>query len=132
MTAKVGRQIRFFWGGNSPGDEIQGVQQKSVQLNGAAIDVTSDDSNGWRELLTVAATNQVSISISGVTKDTRLITDWAAGNRTQQARFEYPDGSSVSGVFYLESYTDTGPYNNAATFQAALLSSGVITYTPGS
>jgi predicted secreted protein len=131
MTAHIGREIKFYWGGNSPADEIQGVREKSVALSGTAINVTADESNGWRALLALSAEDEVSINISGVTKDVRLKNDWFAGTRTQSVTIEYPDGGIISGTFFLQTYTDTGPYNNAMTFQAALLSSGIVTYTPG-
>lgn len=131
MTGRIGREVKFTWGGDSPADEIPGIREKSVALSGTAINVTSDESGGWRELLTMSAEDEVAINISGVTKSTTLKTDWFAGTRTRVATLEYPDGSRLSGTFYLQTYTDTGPYNNAMTFQAALLSSGIVTYTPG-
>jgi predicted secreted protein len=130
MVANVGRALGFTWGGNSPGDSIQGIREKSISMNGEPIDVTSDEDGGWRTLLTnISAENQVSISISGVTKDRRLITDWYAGNRTQAATIEFPDGDILTGMFYLQSLSETGPYNDAATFQAEIISTGVVTYT---
>jgi predicted secreted protein len=131
MTGFIGREVKFFWGGNSPADEIAGVREKSVAISGAGIDVTADDSSGWRELLSMAAIDEVSINISGVTKDRRLKTDWFNGTRTQTATLEYPDGTIISGTFFLQSFTDTGSYNNAMTFQAAVVSTGVVSYTPG-
>lgn len=130
MAAAIGRQVEFLWGGNSPADEIQGIREKSVAMNGEPVDVTSDDNDGWRELLTVAAENQVSISLSGVTKDNRLKTAWFTGARTEPCTIRYPDGGQISGNFFLSTYTDTGPYNDALTFEAEVVSTGIVTYTP--
>lgn len=129
MVGKVGRRIKFRWG--TPPAEIPGVREKGVTLNGEAIDVSADDSNGWRELLTDPAEQQVDISLSGVTKTHTLKTDWFAGSRTKYAEIEYDDGAKISGTFYLSNYTETGVYNDAATFEATLQSSGVVTYAPG-
>jgi predicted secreted protein len=130
MTAYVGREIELYWGGNSPADSIAGIREKAISMNGEPIDITSDDSAGWRELIAnTSAENQVSISISGVSKDRRLITDWYAGNRTQNATIGFPGGDSFSGDFYLQSLSETGPYNDAVTFQAEIISTGVVTYT---
>lgn len=125
MTANAGRAIELTWGGAA----IAGVREKGVALNGAPIDIGSDDSLGWRELLAdAAAENQVTISISGVTKSFALKQDWFRGTRMKTVTITYPDGGVLSGDFYLATYTDTGPYNDATTFQAELQSSGVIAF----
>lgn len=129
MAARAGRKIKFRWG--TPPAEIPGVKEKGITLNGEAIDISADDSNGWRELLADPAEQQVDVSLSGVTKDHRLKADWFAGARTKYAEFEYDDGTKISGQFYLSNYTETGVYNDAATFEATLQSTGVIAYAPG-
>jgi TP901-1 family phage major tail protein len=136
MAATVGRAVTFLWGDDSPQEEIPGVREKGIELSGEAIDITSDDSDGWRELLSVPAQNEVNISISGVTKNTTLEADWFAGTRTQAATIEYrtPTGTliaSITGTFYLATYTNTGNYNDAVTFEAELQSTGVVSFTPG-
>jgi predicted secreted protein len=130
MAGNVGRSTTFYWGGDSPADEILGVREKAISMNGEPIDVTADDSAGWREVITdTAAENQVSISLTGVVKDRRMITDWYAGRRTQPARIVFDGGDSITGTFFLQSLSETGPYNDASTFQAEIISSGVVTYT---
>ena len=131
MAGRVGRQVTFFFGGNSPGDQILGVREKSVTFNGDPIDVTSDEDSGDRTLLeNISAQDEVEISVSGVTKDTRIKQAWTNTQRTQPITLEYPDGSQLSGTFFLSSYSETEPYNDASTFEATLMSSGAVTYTP--
>lgn len=131
MAGMVGRQIRLNFGGDSPADEIPGVREKSVALNGEPIDVTSDEDAGKRTLLeNISAQDEVNISVSGVTKSARLRQAWFDNHRTQPCSIEYPDGATISGTFFLQSYTETGPYNDAVTFEAELMSSGTVTYTP--
>lgn len=127
MAATVARRIALTWGGTA----IQGVREKSAALNGEPIDITSDDDEGWRKLLTDPAQQQVDISVSGVTKTDALKRDWFDGNTQKTAVFTYPDGGVITGTFMLINYTDTGPYNDAVTFEAQLQSSGEVTYTPG-
>src|SRR5262245_19834209 len=115
MAAKVGRKIKFRWG--TPPAEIPGVREKGVTLNGEGIDVTGDDSDGWRELLSEPAQNQVEISLSGVTKSHALKVDWFAGTRTKLAEVEYADVAKITGSFFLSNYAETGTYNDAATFE---------------
>lgn len=126
MAASAGRQVEFEWN-SAP---VEGVREKGIALNGEAIDITSDDSAGWRELLSVSAQDEVEITLSGVTKDQILKTDWFAGTRTRTVNITYPNGDIISGSFFLASYTDTGPYNDATTFEATLQSTGVVSFTP--
>jgi predicted secreted protein len=131
MAARAGRQVTFFFGGNSPGDQILGVREKGLECNGDPINITSDEDSGVRTLLeNLSAEDTVNLSISGVTKDTRLKEAWFDGERTQAITLNYPDGSSLTGTFYLVSYAETDPYNEATTFQASLQSSGTVTFTP--
>ncbi len=132
MAAAAGRQVTFLWGDESPQVEIPGVREKGIELNGEPIDITSDDDNGWRSLLSIAAESQVNINISGVTKNARLKVDWLNGDRLQQVTINWPDGGILTGTFFLASMTETATYNAAMVFEAALQSSGIVTYTPGS
>jgi predicted secreted protein len=127
MAAQVGRDLGFTWNGAS----VAGIQEKGISLNGEPIDITSGENNGKRALLAVAAQDEVSISISGITKSRVLLADWFAGTRTRTVVMTYDDGSTITGTFFLQSYTDTGPYNAAVTFEAQLLSTGTIVYTAG-
>lgn len=122
----AGRDLELTWNAAA----IGGVREKSITINGEPIDVTSDDDDGWRNLLTVAGQNQIDVSISGVTKSHALKADWFAGTRTRAVVITYPDGDTISGNFFLSAYTETGTYNDATTFEATLMSDGVITYTP--
>jgi predicted secreted protein len=126
MPGFIGRKIILTWNGVS----VDGVREKGISLNGEPIDVTDDDSDGWRQLLEEAGENQINISLSGVTKDDVLMKDWFAGTRTRTATLTYPDGRIISGTFFLATFSDTGPYNDATTFEAELQSSNEATYTP--
>jgi predicted secreted protein len=128
MAAFVGRNIAFTWNGNS----IAGVRSKALSLNGAPINVTSGEDAGKRQLLTVSAEDEVNITIQGVSKDRYLQDDWFAGNRTRTGVMTFPDGTIISGSFFLASFAPTGTYNDATTFQAELQLTGNWSYTPGS
>lgn len=134
MAGIVGRQVRFYFGGNSPADEILGVREKGIECAGEPIDITSDDDAGVRTLIeNLSAQDEVNISLSGVTKDLRLKNAWFDGERTQPCTLVYPGAfGTMSGTFFLANYNETGPYNDAMTFEATLQSSGVVTFTPGS
>lgn len=126
MAANVGRSVIMVWGA----DEIPGVREKGVKLDGTPVDVTSDEDGGWATLLTIAGENKVEISISGVTKSPHLKADWFAGTRTKALSLTYPDGRELSGSFFLSSFTEKMPYKDAMTFEATLMSSGMVAFTP--
>jgi TP901-1 family phage major tail protein len=135
MTANVGRTIIVFWGDEDPQPAVAGIKEKSVSFSGEAVDITNDDSGGWRELLDAAGVNGVEISCSGVALDDTLRADWfsgasATGKRMQKAAFQYKDGGKIAGTFYLQEYSETGNHDDQITFEATFLSSGVVTYTP--
>jgi TP901-1 family phage major tail protein len=127
MPANTGRSVAFAWD-NAP---VLGLREKGLSLNGEAIDITSDEDSGWRTTLAAAGQNEVNVSLSGVTKDRRLRDAWFSGNRTKVASLTYPDGSVISAQFYLASYSEGTPYNDAVSFDAEIQSTGVVTYTPG-
>lgn len=126
MPGFVGRRIVLTWGGQ----EIEGVQQKGIALSGTPVDVTSDDNDGWRSVLAEPGQNEVTLSLSGVTKSQVLKEDWFAGERTKAVAITYPDGGQIAGQFYLSTYTDNGPFAAGTTFDCELMSTGVVTYTP--
>lgn len=126
MAAKVGRKVTFQWNSAT----IAGVREKGASCNGAPVNVSSDESDGWQELLTDPGEDAVTISLSGVTKGTTLKSDWFARTRTRAVEIGYLDGGTLTGNFFLASYNEGMPYNDAVTFEAELQSAGEITYTP--
>jgi TP901-1 family phage major tail protein len=135
MTANVGRATMLFWGDESPQPLVAGVREKGITLNGEAVDITNDDSAGWRSLLDKAGVNSVDIPVSGVLVGDVLRADWfagasAIGSRMQAARFVFHDGGELNGNFYLQNYSETGAHDGEITFEASFMSNGVVTYTP--
>lgn len=130
MTAAVGRNITLTWGSDSPPQAIAGVKEKTLTLNNEPIDITSDDDAGWRSLLGTPGQKQVELKVSGVTKDRKLLADWFADQLTQAAILTYEDGAVMSGNFFLSEYSDKGNFKDATAFDATLMSTGVIAYTP--
>lgn len=130
MAASVGREVTLTWGNSSPALAIAGVKQKDLSISGEPIDITSDDDNGWRTLLSVPGQKHIELKVSGVTKAHTLMTDWFNGDLTQAVVLTYADGATLTGDFYLSEYGDKGSYKDAVTFDATLMSTGVISFTP--
>jgi TP901-1 family phage major tail protein len=135
MVAILGRTITVYWGDESPQPAVAGIREKGVTGSGEPVDQTNDDSDGWRALIDAAQVNTVDFSASGVLLNDTLRADWfagasAEGRRMQAATFEYPDGGTISGTFYLSEYAETGNHDGEVTFEATWNNSGAVTYTP--
>lgn len=130
MTANVGRTTKVYRGAASPQPLVAGVREKGVTANGEAVDITNDDSAGWRRLLNEAGVNSVDIPVSGVLDDDTLRQEWFSNDRLKPTTFEYPDGGTVTGDFYLQGYSETGSHDGEITFEATFMSSGPVVYTP--
>lgn len=128
MAGEAGRSVILTWDGT----QLKGVREKGVTFNGEAINVTSDEDGGWRTLLNVSAEDSVDISVSGVIKDDvlRAARFGAPGDRMKTARLTYENGSYIEAEFFLATYQETAPYNDALTFTATLQSNGTVSYTP--
>lgn len=134
MTAGVGiigREVVLTVASQS----IAGVQTKGLTCNNEPVDVTDDAAGGWRLVMAKPGLKTVDIAISGVTKNLELIRSFFnsanSGSQIFAATMTYPDGSIVSGDFFLQSVSKTGESNAGVTFDSAWQSSGTISFTPG-
>ena len=132
MPASSGRDLVIKDASSSPAVAVAGARTKGVNINAEPVDVTDDDSSGWRELLDEPGQKPVDISLSVVTDDET----WRAKMMTaissqahEDIEVTYPDGATLTGTFFIASYKETGEYNGADTFEMELQSSGTITYT---
>lgn len=136
MAANVGRTSKLYWGDGSPQPLVAGVRELGFSVGGEAVDVTNNDSEGWRTLIDAAGVNSVDIPISGVLVDDYLRqaaingAPIDSGLRMQNATLVRRDGSMLSGTFYMQGYSETGAHDGEITFEATLMSSGPIVYTP--
>lgn len=130
MAANIGRDLLVKRGSTV----IAGVRSKGVAFNGEPVDVTTDDENGYRTLLSEAGTYSLDLSVEGVTKDNELRSA-VLGNSTlmlTDISIEWPNGDTLTGNFFFASLEETGPYNDALTFSGSLQSSGEWVYTAAS
>jgi predicted secreted protein len=126
-TGTLGRKVIL----KMAGDPIAGVKTKSMTVNNEPVEVTDDDSDGWRELLAEPGTRSVDMGVTGVTKNLELLRA-AIVNQSQAYAFEweFEDGSTITmtGLF-----TDTAiemEDNGTVTFTSSFQSSGQPTFTP--
>lgn len=117
--------------GASPQTVIARVQTKSVSINRSPVDITSDDSAGWRTLLTEAGVIEVNISVEGVAGATTLMdAAMAVDTALESITLLWDDGSTLTGSFFIASYEESGSHDDAVKFSCELQGTGTLTYTP--
>lgn len=130
MSALVGRKVYIRKGSGSPQVLVAAARTKSLTMNGAPIDISSDDDSGYRTLIeTDAATRSLDMSIEGVTKNADFLNQLASGNFVDDYEIEIQGVAIINGSFFLTSCAINAPYNEATTFTAELQSTGSFTVT---
>ena len=111
---------------------IAGVRTKSISINGEPIDVSNDDDAAVRTLMAEPGQVTVEISVSGIAKDDTLLTEsLSKTDRVDNTVFEWPGSTAngtLTGDFFLASYSESGEYMGAVTFDATLQSAGDVAY----
>ena len=108
---------------------VGGIQTKQFALNGQEVDVTSGDSNEWRELLDGRGLRSVDASGSGIVQDDALskkIEQRSFDNKITWFRLMRGDGRVFTGKF-KSTFNHTGPHDGPLTFELTLMSSGPVT-----
>ena len=114
---------------------IASVRSKSVTWNGSLIDTTnSDDDGATTYLADEFATTTLEITVEGLTDDD-VLSDLAftashASKHLSDITLERPNGDVISGTFIITNYSETGSHEDAVTFTATLVRSGIHTWTP--
>lgn len=128
MAAQKGREMLLKLAAATVG----GIQTSSCVFNETTVDVTTFDStSAWRELLAGAGIKSMSVSGSGVFKDT------AAENAVRTDAFAGTLGSwdivvpglgTFSGSFHIDSLEYSGQHDGEVKFSLTLSSSGVVSF----
>lgn len=113
------------------GEQIAGIRTKTLTFEGEPIDVTSDENDGWRTLLSTYGTRGLTASVEGVTKSHQLKVAALSQQVITELTFTWPDGFEVIGDFALANYAETGEYTDAATFSCEFRSSGELAFDVG-
>jgi len=134
MSAQRGRLMRLYTGTTiDSGNRIAGLKSTTFSMNNSVIDVSTKDTEGWRELLEDGSLKSFSIACDGIFKNNatdELIRSYQWGNTLNQFTFEFPNGDSITSMFQITNYTRKGEVEGAETFSMTLESTGVPIYTP--
>lgn len=109
---------------------VAGMRTTQMSVNGNAVDVTSKDSGGWRELLSGAGVRSVSVAASGIftgsAAETRVKTNALAG-LIDDYQLSFESGERMQGRFLVTRLDYAGDYNGERTYTMSLESSGPVT-----
>ena len=109
---------------------VAGMRTTQMSVNGEAVNVTSKDSGGWRELLSGAGVRSVSVSASGI------FTGSASENRVKgnalaglldEYELSFESGERLRGRFLVTRLDYSGDYNGERNYALSLESSGAVT-----
>lgn len=129
MSRTNGRNLQIKRGSTV----IAVVNTKTVNINNTPVDVTGDTDDGFITLLAEPGTRQITCDVSGFTDDmtlrqaavtgTALLTAHTIEWLSSAGAVEY----SVTGSFFLATFSETGASDGGIEFSASLQSSGAFT-----
>ena len=109
---------------------LAGMRTTQLSVNGEAVNVTSKDSGGWRELLSGAGVRSVSVAASGIftgsAAEARLRGNAIAG-LLDDYELSFESGERMQGRFLVTRLDYAGDYNGERTYSLSLESSGAVT-----
>ena len=117
-------------GGNPPlFATVAGMRTTQMSVNGEAVNVTSKDSGGWRELLSGAGVRSVSVSASGIftgsAAETRVKANALSGV-LDDYELSFESGERMRGRFLVTRLDYAGDYNGERNYALSLESSGPV------
>ena len=132
MTVEKGSAflLKIGDGGETPAfATVAGMRTTQLSVNGEAVNVTSKDSGGWRELLSGAGVRSVSVSGSGIftgsSAELRLKTN-AFGGILDDYELSFESGERLRGRFLVTRLDYSGDYNGERGYALSLESSGAV------
>jgi TP901-1 family phage major tail protein len=112
---------------------VAGLRTKKIAFNTQGVDVTDSDSAGrWRELLAGAGVQRCSLSGAGIFKDLASDAEVRAAffnGALRDWQVVIPDFGIISGPFLISALEYSGTHDGELTFDIALESAGLMTFT---
>jgi predicted secreted protein len=123
MSAKLGRACTITINGAAFG----AAKTKSLSITNSPVDISTDDDGAVRKLLDEAGEQTFEISLSGTTKSKTLRNLTAnSSDAIVSVVLTYAVGETVTGDFFITSYTEDLPHRDAQTFSLSLASAGSV------
>jgi predicted secreted protein len=124
MAEVLGRKVTISVGGSV----VATARTTSMTINNEAVNITSAGDDGIRRMMDEAGEKSVEITLDGLYTDASLM-DLALGTSLLEAVVLDYGTYTLGGDFFLSSYNEGQPYNEAVTFSATLMSSGEVAKT---
>ncbi|HZG08807.1 MAG TPA: phage tail protein [Allosphingosinicella sp.] len=108
---------------------VAGMRTTQLSVNGEAVNVTSKDSGGWRELLSGAGVRSVSVSASGIFTGSAAelrIKGSALAGLLDDYELSFESGERLRGRFLVTRLDYSGDYNGERNYALSLESSGPV------
>ena len=132
MSAEKGSAFLLKVGdGGDPPDfaTVAGMRTTQLSVNGEAVNVTTKDSGGWRELLSGAGVRSVSVAGSGIftgsEAEGRLKSNALAG-LIDDYELSFESGETMRGRFLITRLDYAGDHGGERTYALSLESSGAV------
>lgn len=129
-----GKQVLLYMGnGGAPEvfSLIAAGTSHSMTVNQTEVEKNSKDSGGWREIFPVGSIRSISLSMTGIFKETAdqdaLRNLVMSSNPEANFRFNLGGTRRITGKFQITSYEHSGETEGFAQFTAQFSSNGVIT-----
>ena len=124
----IGREVTYTFGGVS----VQGRTTKSLELTNTRGETGDESSAGYTEALAKALEKSGGMTVEGLVKNYELFASWfTSESQVFTVNFTFPDGSTLSWDFFMDSLSSTMPYNELSTYSMSLSSSGLPTWVSG-
>jgi TP901-1 family phage major tail protein len=108
---------------------VAGLRTTQLSVNGEAVNVTTKDSAGWRELLSGAGVRSVSVSGAGIftgsAAEVRVRNNALAGI-IDDYELSFESGERMRGRFLVTRLDYAGDYNGERSYTMSLESSGLV------
>ena len=108
---------------------VAGMRTTQLSVNGEAVNVTSKDSGGWRELLSGAGVRSVSVSASGIFTGSSAegrVKAKALGGLLDDYELSFESGERMRGRFLVTRLDYSGDYTGERNYALSLESSGPV------
>jgi len=130
MAGFSGREMTVDWDAVT----LVGVRTKGFTVNNEYVDVTTDDDNGWRTLLSTPGLRSVEVTAAGITSSETLLAaimaaDISGETLTMNLPSSLANPGTLEGTFLVSSYEQTGEHDGAVEFTATFMSTGAVTRT---
>ncbi len=108
---------------------VAGLRTTQLSVNGEAVNVTTKDSGGWRELLSGAGVRSVSVSAAGIFTGSAAelrVKGHALAGTLDDYELSFESGERLRGRFLVTRLDYAGDYNGERSYTLALESSGAV------